>query len=226
MLAIESPGGVFLIDCGGDVIQRCLMAGLDPARITGMLVTHEHPDHVAGFPLFMTKLYLHGRRNPIPVYGIESAVTQAEICFGCFDTESWENLTEIEWHVIEDLSVPILQTADFTLTGAFGTHGVQTIGVRIDALDGSFSVTYSGDTEPCDAITQLAKRSSLLIHEANGEGHGHTSVIEAAEVAKASGAEKLILVHLSDETSVDDLRAARDVFPNVALAEELMMLQG
>lgn len=222
MLALEGNFGVFLIDCGGDVIHRCLQAGIDPSRIEGMLITHEHPDHVGGFPLFVEKLWLHGRREPFPVFGIEEALTQAEICFGCFDTSNWKGLPDIAWQVIDRQSGPLSINEEFTLSTAPGTHGVPSIGVRLDRKSDGVSFTYSGDTEPCDSIVELARNTNILIHEANGEGRGHCSVEQAASIAKEAGAGELILVHLSRETATADLSTAERLFPRIVIAEDMM----
>jgi ribonuclease Z len=53
MLALSSEESLVLIDCGGDVVQRVFAAGLDLQRLSGLMLTHEHPDHVTGFPLFL-----------------------------------------------------------------------------------------------------------------------------------------------------------------------------
>ena len=76
MLALEGERSLVVIDCGGDVVQRMVASGLDPGRITALIVTHEHADHVSGFPLMMERLWLYGRRRPLDVYGIAPAVAQ------------------------------------------------------------------------------------------------------------------------------------------------------
>ncbi|MEX0747058.1 MAG: MBL fold metallo-hydrolase, partial [Rhodothermales bacterium] len=77
MLAFEEGRETLVVDCGGDVVQRLLAAGIDLDTIAALIVTHEHPDHVSGFPLFMEKIWLAGRRRPIDVYGIGPASSQA-----------------------------------------------------------------------------------------------------------------------------------------------------
>ena len=77
MLAFESGGSVVVVDCGGDVVQRLLTAGIGPDQVEALIVTHEHADHAGGFPLFMEKIWVGGRRRPIPVYGIAPALAQA-----------------------------------------------------------------------------------------------------------------------------------------------------
>ncbi|NNF57861.1 MAG: MBL fold metallo-hydrolase, partial [Rhodothermaceae bacterium] len=69
MLAVEEAGRLILVDCGGDAVQRLLKLGLDPTTIDAVILTHEHPDHISGFPLLIEKLWLLGRREPIPIYG-------------------------------------------------------------------------------------------------------------------------------------------------------------
>ena len=76
MLAVEAAQGVILIDCGGDVGQRAMAAGIPLDWIEALILTHEHPDHVAGFPLLMEKLWLSGRNKSLPVYGIGAALEQ------------------------------------------------------------------------------------------------------------------------------------------------------
>jgi len=79
MLAVSDARSTLLVDCGGDVIERVLSAGLEVDSIAGLIVTHEHPDHVSGFPLLMEKLWLAGRRRPIPVYGIAPALAAGNV---------------------------------------------------------------------------------------------------------------------------------------------------
>ena len=45
--AADAPD-VLLVDCGGDVLQRMLMADLSFDRLAGLIITHAHPDHLWG----------------------------------------------------------------------------------------------------------------------------------------------------------------------------------
>ena len=222
MLAFESGGRTVVVDCGGDVIQRMLAAGVDPGGIDAFIVTHEHPDHVAGFPLFMEKIWLLGRRHPIPVYGIRPALDQARRVWDAFETGGWEGVPDIQEHEVRlEPGTPVLHDGRWRITAAPGIHGVPVVGIRVEDVVGGGVCTYSCDTAKSADITALARDADLLVHEGTGTTlGGHTTYVEAAEVAREAGARKLVLVHLPPGVTDGDLVEARTVFADVTLGED------
>lgn len=92
-------------------------------------------------------------------------------------------------------------------------------------------VAFTGDTRPCDAVVDAAQGADLLIHEATfGEEErerardtGHSTAKEAAQIARAAKAKRLVLSHVSARYSISAeelVKEARDVFPNVAVAKD------
>jgi ribonuclease Z len=222
MLAFESGGRSVVVDCGGDVIQRLLAAGLDPAGIEAIIITHEHPDHVAGFPLFMEKIWLAGRRDPIPVHGIRPALDQARRAWEAFRTERWEGVPEIREHEVRlEAGAPVLENERWRITAAPGIHGVPVIGIRVEDVAGGGVCAYSCDTAKSTDITEMSRGARLLVHEATGTTlGGHSTYVEAAEVARDAGAARLVLVHLPPGVTDDDLAQARTVFADVSLGQD------
>lgn len=92
-------------------------------------------------------------------------------------------------------------------------------------------VTYCLDTRPCPNAVKLAENADWLIHEATytddhiEESHhfGHSTAIQAAEIAAEAQSKRLLLTHFSSRyTDVRQLvDEARTVFPDTFAAEDL-----
>jgi len=79
-LLIDGPDGALLVDAGlsaREIVRRVNTVGVDPTRITGILVTHDHSDHVRGVRVL-------ARRLCVPVYGTHGTIEVA----GLLDTTS------------------------------------------------------------------------------------------------------------------------------------------
>ncbi len=91
-------------------------------------------------------------------------------------------------------------------------------------------VIYSGDTEACQTLFEVAKGADLLIHDATfvepvGE-RPHSSVGEIAKLAKDYNLKKLVLTHFSRRYRNDEiLETAKPIFKNVIVAEDLMKIK-
>ena len=70
---VRTPGGCLLVDAGlsaSRIRERLQSVGVEPESLGGILVTHEHGDHVSGLSVFT-------RRHGVPV--LTSALTRAAL---------------------------------------------------------------------------------------------------------------------------------------------------
>ncbi len=226
MLALEAEGELIVFDCGGDVCHQMKKCGLDPLDITLLIISHEHPDHVGGYPLFIEKMWLTGRTKNIPVASHKRGMNQAKKCFDIFDTERWENLPCIDWIELSlEPNSPVLESENWKITSSPGDHGVPTIGIRVENRQSGKILAYSCDTLPSQTIVDMGKGANIFIHEATGEGPVHSSISQAAEVAKAAEAEQLVLVHLPLEIDEVELSVAKEIHPDILIGEDCIRFE-
>lgn len=221
MLALEDGGQVLLVDCGGDAAQRLVAAGLSPADLSGVILTHTHADHVGGFPLLIEKLWVGKRTATLPVYGLQKTLDLAQRLLDVFGADEWDGLFPLDWHAVPETPLaPVFEDDAFEVVASPVVHAVPTLGLRVTFKQSGHALAYSCDTEPCANVVELARGTRLLVHEASGEGKGHSSARQAAEVAEEAGVPLLVLVHVPPSTSDDDLAEARTVFPATMLGKE------
>lgn len=95
------------------------------------------------------------------------------------------------------------------------------------------TVVICGDTQPTDRTVMLAQGADVLVHEATLEAamqdkansRGHSTAEQAAQVARDSGVQRLILTHLSARYDSGDelmlLKESRAIFPQTEIAHDL-----
>jgi len=195
MLAVAVGDDISLVDCGGNALATFIRMGGDPAHVTRLFLTHNHPDHVVGFPLLVQQLWLAGRRVPLPVYAPSETVATARRLLETFDTSGWEGLFEIEWHTIPlEPWVSVCASSVVHVIATPSQHSRPTVALRFESEHGV--LVYSSDTAPAPTVVELARGADLLVHEATGAYDGHSTVEEAVMVARDAGLARVVLVHL------------------------------
>jgi ribonuclease Z len=224
-LALRGPRTTILIDCGANPLRQLQRLDVPLDSLDRLILTHSHPDHTAGFPLLVEMLWLAKRRRPLPVHGPAEALDVARRVFAQWDTSGWKGLFELEWHPVPlEEAAPVVSTPEFDVTASPGRHSVPVIGLRVRAQQGGGLLAYSADGEPSSGVAGLAQGVDLLVHEATGDFPGHSTAEAAAQLARAAGARRLVLVHLAPQLAdlPARLAAASAIFgPDVILGEDL-----
>lgn len=198
-LALEAGRDCWLIDCGAAPYRRLLQVGLSPAHLAGVVLTHAHADHIYGLPVLLFQLALAGRQVLLPIYGLPETLRVARQIVAAFELGT--HCVPHEWRVVEPGSgISIRADADEGRAGCLHMemveHSRPAIGVRITAPNGCIAA-YSGDTQPCVALTELAHGVQWLIHECTVAQPlpGHSTPEDVARTALEAGVVRVGIVH-------------------------------
>lgn len=201
-------------------------AGADPARLRGILVTHEHSDHVAGLRVFLKKY-------PVPVYASAKTLDaledlnlvppgakllelegKSDLC-GMFEVESFPTS-----HDAADCHGFRISTPDGKTLAMATDLGCVTPGVRaalqnadLVVLEANYdAVRLQTGPYPYYLKTRIASARGHLCNTDTGR--------ELADLLE-NGCERFALCHLSNENNTPQLAlgavtqafAARDMYP-------------
>lgn len=199
LLALSQQRAV-LIDCGNNPIPNLKEAGIAPDRLTDLVLTHFHPDHVSSAPLLLMGLWLLGRTRSLNIYGLADTIDRMETMMDLYDWRAWPDFYTLIYHRVPAAEMSLaIDGEDLRIYSSPVRHLIPTIGLRIEFLTSGRNVAYSSDTEPAASMVRLARDVDLLIHEATGESLGHSSAAQAAQIANEAGAKSLCLIHYNGE---------------------------
>jgi ribonuclease Z len=201
-LVFEDDAGLVLVDCGGSPVQRLRRMGLDPLRLTHVVVTHLHPDHAYGLPALLQCLMLLSRSAALPIVCRPEHVEPLATLLGLFQLGPRLGFSAPLTPIDLAAGARAFAIGALRVSTSPNEHGsMPNFAVRVD-VDGGPAVVYSSDTQPCDAVVALARGADTLIHEATfphrdrGRFGVHSTATEAGHVAARAGVRRLILAHV------------------------------
>lgn len=192
---LEEGDHQILVDSGNSpVILK--ERGVDILKITDLILTHFHPDHVGTLPQLLMVMWLLGRKQPLHIYGLRDTLDRVEEMMNLYLWREWPGFFAVIFHrVSEELPSLLIHTPTLRVYGSPVRHLLPTMGLRFDCLKSKKAIAYSSDTEPCPEMIELAKSADILIHEGAGAAKGHSSPSQAAQVAKEADVRLLYLIH-------------------------------
>jgi ribonuclease Z len=196
LLLIGERSTPVLIDAGSNPLGKIKDLGIDDEDLQDVILTHFHPDHVAGVPNMMMHMWLLGRKAPMRFYGLHHCVNRVEDMMTGYGWQEYPNFFPTSFHRISERNrAPVMENEDFIITSWPVKHFVPTIGLRIENKITGNVLAYSCDTEPTATLLELADNADMLIHEAAGPPPGHSTARQAAEIATQVNAKSLYLIH-------------------------------
>lgn len=225
-LAVIGEQREILIDCVGNPVVRLKKAGIELDKLTDIFLTHFHPDHVSGVPSLLMSMWLKGRRTPLDIYGLHYTLDRVEKLMGFYEWDQWPDFFPVIFHRLPAETMALAFRSDeFRIYTSPVEHLIPTIGLRIEAEQTGKVVAYSCDTQPCEAVVELAKKADILFHEASGEFQGHTSAFQAGSIATRAEVGSLYLVHYDPQVDALETQAQKNFPGSVIKAEDLMRIE-
>lgn len=206
---VQVDDTLILVDCGysaAEAARRMQSFGVDPSRISAILVTHEHGDHIRGVPVF-------SRRHRIPVYLTHG--TKA----GCRDSafHACHTISPHSPFQIDNLKIfpyPVPHDAREPCQFVFD-DGRYRLGLLTDA--GSITAHMVEALKRCDALMlecnydpQMLARGPYppALQRRIADRYGHLANHQAAELLSkidAATLRCLRAMHLSEKNNSPDL---------------------
>lgn len=197
-LLVKSGTESILIDPGPGSVRRVLKLGFSYNDLDSIILTHFHPDHCLDFIslLFACKYPLRPRIKNLSVIGAPGLKNFYEGILGVFGDAIVPERFELYLRELEEATI-VGDKTELTIKSVVHSHN--SIGIRYKDIHGKI-LCYSGDTDYCNNIVELARKADLLILECSfpdeGKVKGHLTPFYAGRIAREAEAKKVILTHL------------------------------
>ncbi|ROP45987.1 MBL fold metallo-hydrolase [Pseudokineococcus lusitanus] len=190
-----------LLDLGSGALGP-LQRHADLHALDAVLLSHLHADHCLDLcGLYVARAY-DPRRPPgagrLPVHGPAGTAEHLAAAYGAEVGEGLGGRLDVRpWRVDEPVAL-----GPWRVEVGPALHPVEAYGIRLTEVATGRVLVYTGDTDACDAVVELARGADVLLAEAAFvEGRDdlrgvHLTGRRAAEVARDAGAARLLLTHL------------------------------
>jgi len=198
-----------LVEPAPTALPHLRRAGFPVESIQVVVVSHFHADHCFGWPFLLEALAEHGSGRTVHVVGppgIEAhlanmneagavgsitAAAHAIVDIRYMEVDgSWQEAGPLRFRAIEVVHVPYL-----TCFGYLFDCGDRVVG-------------YSGDTTPCDGLSELAREADVLVVECNGRHTppgvptNHMDEESIRDLQAAHPDVRLVLTHLGEQVDL------------------------
>jgi ribonuclease BN (tRNA processing enzyme) len=177
------------VDCGNGSFVT-LQEHIDPADLTGVVITHEHPDHCVDLYGLHVLLRYGLHREHLPLWAPDGA----ERRLGAL-VHDWDDT--FVWHRVVDRTTAEL--GPLSLRFSRTDHPPPTFAVEVSAA--GRRLVYTSDTGAGWDVGAFGPGAELVLSEAtylhaDRPTPIHLSAQQAGAAARAAGAQRLVLTHI------------------------------
>ena len=199
-----------LCDLGSGTARRIQSHGHHYDELDLIAVTHRHQDHIADLlPILFALKYIHQlgdgpeRVDPLTIVGydgLKGDLEKLSLVYGRWVIDPGFPVEVIE---ADDTPVEMNRGDSWVQVEAFPVrHTAEAVGYRISMADGGREtvVAYTGDTEECDEVVDLARDADLLIAECSVADEdrvkGHLTPGAVGRIAAAAAVRHVVTTHM------------------------------
>ena len=225
---VECGGARLLIDAGlsaRQLSQRLALLGIDPDSLTGILLTHEHGDHVGGLKVFLGK-------HRVPVFS--TPATRKVVRMTGVEHEHWKVFETAQSFRVEGAEIRSFATMHDAVdpVGFVISDGSRKLGVlsdagfvtrsMVDCLAGIHSLFVEANYD--DGLLEADSKRPWAIKQRIRSRHGHLSNDQVAGLVREIAhpeLRRIVLGHLSSDCNTPDLAIGglRDCLSGLGHAE-------
>lgn len=224
---VQVGADLLMFDCGPAAVQKLAQVGIKPTDVSHLFLTHHHFDHTADYPCLLLSRWDQAadQGRTLKVVGPSPTVATTETLIGPGGVY-WPDIQARMNHPASHAvfrkrggvlprKPPRVDARDISAGAEFSGDGwqvrtshavhmqpwLESIAYRVDTDEGSVVVT--GDTAPCEAVTELARKADLMVcmcwdnQESMdpAETDAMCGSTAAADMAAAAAVKHLVLVH-------------------------------
>lgn len=213
---IEKDGKVLVIDTGPDFRQQMLKSRVQ--QLDGILITHEHKDHVAG--LDDVRAFNFKTRAPVDLYGEKRALDSIRREFAyIFADHRYPGIPQINMHLIDPHRFEI-QGIEIIPVRAMHMK-LPVLGFRID------NFTYLTDTNYVapEEIEKIKNSKVFVINALRKKSHiSHYNLEEAVELINKVKPREAYLTHISHMMGLHE-EVEKELPENIHMAYDGLQLE-
>lgn len=216
-LHLDGGAEPFLIDCGATALVALKRAGIDPASIGWVALSHLHGDHFAGLPWLILDGQFAKRTMPLVVTGPVGTRERIERTFEALYPGATGVERAFDTRFVEFAERTPCELGPALITPFEVRHqsGAPSYALRVEYA--GKVIAYSGDTEWTDALLEVANGADLFVCECNffdRKAPGHLDYRTLVEKRTQLACEQIVITHMSEEMLAHlddaDLDAAAD----------------
>jgi len=220
--AVIVDGQPYVVDCGYGTLRALVQAGIRPADVANIWLTHLHNDHTTDVAAILSHQMTGGRPPSTTVFGPfgTADLVKGAIAFFKGDVEirivdegrSVRPDSLFKGRDLEASASPIEVYRDerVTVKAVENTHYPERAKARMPYRSLAYrfdtatrSIVFSGDTAPSAGLVDLARNADLLVCEAMDVAQ-HARLAEQARQAIAAGNENSVARHVAETHSTTE----------------------